>query len=184
MHWSRGYHALITRLIMSFPSLYLSSIQHPFHSISLCYQETRVQSLGREDPLEKETATRSRTVALEEEPCQATVHRVAKESDTTEWLIHLSIDLWPTYLIYLPTSIHPPCTHLTMSFFLFPSIYLSIIYPNCLSHLSSIYIYPPTDMYPSPTYHLSTGEWLIHLSMYLWPTYLIYLHLSIHHAYI
>ena len=100
------------------------------------------------------------------------------------WLIHLSIYLWPTYLIYLPTSVHPSCIYLTMSFFLFPSIYLSIIYPNCLSHLSSIYIYPPTDMYPSPIYHLSTSEWLIHLSIYLWPTYLIYLHLSIHHAYI
>ena len=52
-------------------------------------QETWVQSLGREDPLEKETATHSsilaRKIPWTEEP-----HRLqsvgCKESDTTEWL--------------------------------------------------------------------------------------------------
>ena len=44
-------------------------------------QETWVQSLGREDPLEKEMATHSSILAWEipwkEEPGGATVHRVA-----------------------------------------------------------------------------------------------------------
>ena len=45
-------------------------------------QETRVQSLGWEDPLEKEMATRSGILAWKipwtEEPGRATVHGVAK----------------------------------------------------------------------------------------------------------
>ena len=44
-------------------------------------QETQFQSLGWEDPLEKEMATHSRILALEI-PWWATVHRVAKELDT------------------------------------------------------------------------------------------------------
>ena len=120
------YFSIHSSLLLSLPFLYVSI--HPPASISfcLCCQETRVQSLSQEDPLEKETAAHSRTVAWEEEPCQATVHGVAKESDTTEWLIHLSMYLWPAYLIYLPISIHSSCIHLTMSFFLFPSIYLPL----------------------------------------------------------
>ena len=51
-------------------------------------QETWVQSLGREDPLEKETATHSSILAWKipwiEKPDRATVHGVAKELDTTE----------------------------------------------------------------------------------------------------
>ena len=50
-------------------------------------QETHVQSLGQEDPLEKEMATHSSVLAWEipwtEEPGRATVHEVAEESDTT-----------------------------------------------------------------------------------------------------
>ena len=50
-------------------------------------QETWVQSLGGEDPLEKELATRSSILAWEiswtEEPGGLTVHGVAKESDMT-----------------------------------------------------------------------------------------------------
>ena len=51
-------------------------------------REMQVQSLGREDPLEKEMATHSRIPAWEipwrEEPGMfATVRGVAKESDTT-----------------------------------------------------------------------------------------------------
>ena len=53
-------------------------------------QETRVRSLGREAPLEKEMAAYSSILAWEipwtEEPGGVTVHRVAKESDTTERL--------------------------------------------------------------------------------------------------
>ena len=50
-------------------------------------QETRVQSLGQEDPLEKEMATHSKI--LVENPMhrgaqQAAVHGVAKESDMTQ----------------------------------------------------------------------------------------------------
>ena len=51
-------------------------------------QEMRVQSLGRQDPLEKEMATCSSLLAWEtpwtEEPWWATVYRVEKKSDTTE----------------------------------------------------------------------------------------------------
>ena len=50
-------------------------------------QKTQVPSLGREDPLEKELATRSSILAWEiswtEEPGGLTVHGVAKESDMT-----------------------------------------------------------------------------------------------------
>ena len=50
-------------------------------------QETQVQSLGWEDPLEQEMATHSSILALENSmdrgAWQATVHEVAKESDMT-----------------------------------------------------------------------------------------------------
>ena len=50
-------------------------------------RETRVRSLGREDPLEKEMAIHSSTLAWEipwtEEPGGATVHGATKESDMT-----------------------------------------------------------------------------------------------------
>ena len=54
----------------------------------LIMRKTRVQSLGREDPLEKEMATHSSTLAwkipwTEERGRLHTVHVVA-ESDTTE----------------------------------------------------------------------------------------------------
>ena len=49
-------------------------------------QDTRVQSLGREDPLEKEMATHSSILGWEipwsEKPGGAAVHEVAKELDT------------------------------------------------------------------------------------------------------
>ena len=54
---------------------------------SACMEETRVQSLDREDPLEKEMATHSSIPAWEilwtEEPGKATVCGVPKESDMT-----------------------------------------------------------------------------------------------------
>ena len=49
-------------------------------------QETRVQSLGQEGPLEKEMATHSHILAWEipwQEPGGPTVHQVAKELDMT-----------------------------------------------------------------------------------------------------
>ena len=50
-------------------------------------QEAQVQSLGQEDPLEKEIATHSSILAWEipwtEEPGGATVHGVAKDSNMT-----------------------------------------------------------------------------------------------------
>ena len=53
----------------------------------LAKQEMWVQSLSREDPLEKEMATHSSILAWEipwgEGAWQATVHGVAKELDTT-----------------------------------------------------------------------------------------------------
>ena len=55
--------------------------------IHLPMQETRVLSLGQEDPLEKEMESDSSILAWEipwtEGACQATVHGVSKESDTT-----------------------------------------------------------------------------------------------------
>ena len=49
-------------------------------------QDKQVPSLSQEDPLEKEMATHSSTLACEiprtEEPWQATVQRVTKEVDT------------------------------------------------------------------------------------------------------
>ena len=55
-------------------------------------QETRVRSLGQEDPLEKGMATHSSILAWRipwtEEPGGAAVHVVAKESDTAERLTH------------------------------------------------------------------------------------------------
>ena len=53
-------------------------------------QETRVRSLGQEDPLEKEMSTYSSIIAWEistdRGPWQATVYGVTKESDMTEQL--------------------------------------------------------------------------------------------------
>ena len=61
-------------------------------------QETQVQSLGQEDPLEKKMATHSSILAWKiprkEEPGgRATVHRVAK-SQTGLRLHFLSVNLW------------------------------------------------------------------------------------------
>ena len=41
-------------------------------------QETQIQSLGQKDPLEKEKATHSSTLAMDRGAWQATVHEVAK----------------------------------------------------------------------------------------------------------
>ena len=41
-------------------------------------QKTRVQSLGREVPLEKEMATRSSILAMDREAWWATVHTITK----------------------------------------------------------------------------------------------------------
>ena len=53
-------------------------------------QETGVPSLGREDPLEEETAAHSSVLAWRipwtEEPGGLTVHRVARESEATQRL--------------------------------------------------------------------------------------------------
>ena len=46
-------------------------------------QETRVQSIGQEDALEKEMATHSSILAWEIPRTEESGHGVAKESDTT-----------------------------------------------------------------------------------------------------
>ena len=55
-------------------------------------QETWVQSLGGEDPLEKDRATHSSILAWRipwtEEPKQATIHRVAKNRTQLKRLYH------------------------------------------------------------------------------------------------
>ena len=73
------------------PSFPLPSIFPLAQTVKLLptMQETQVRSLGWEDPLEKEVATHSSTLAWKipwmEEPWGR------KESDTTEWLLFLSI---------------------------------------------------------------------------------------------
>ena len=58
-------------------------------------QEIESRSLGWKDPLEKEMATHSKILAWEiswtEGTCQATVHGVAKESETTQRLNNNSV---------------------------------------------------------------------------------------------
>ena len=60
-------------------------------------QETRVQSLGWEDPLEKEMATHSSILAWKtpwtEEPGRLYSPWGHKESDMTEWLTHIFLGL-------------------------------------------------------------------------------------------
>ena len=73
--------------------------------------ETRVQSLGWEDSLEKEMATHSSTLAWKipwtEEPGRLTVHGVA-EPDTTERLYLL------TYLLTYSPPNSPPILAATL----------------------------------------------------------------------
>lgn len=164
-------------LLLSLPFLlrYQSIIQHPFYlPISLCYQDTQVQSQWGRSP-EKETATRSSIAAWEGEPRQATVHGVPKHRHN--WASNTSLSTSVTCLSKLPTYIYPStCIYLTTSFFL---SFLPSIHPSSILIVYLIYHLfistPPTDKYPSPIYHLSTSEWLIHLSIHLWPAYLIYL---------
>ena len=58
-------------------------------------QETQVQSLGREDPLEKEMATHSSTLAWKipwtEDPWWATVHGIAKSQTRLSDFTSLSL---------------------------------------------------------------------------------------------
>ena len=67
-------------------------------------QETQAQSLGGEDPLEKEMATHSSilawTIPLAEEPIGLWSMGVAKESDTTYWLNNKEISLIKPVTIY------------------------------------------------------------------------------------
>ena len=78
-------------------------------------RETCVQSLGREDPLEKEMATHSSTLAwktlLTEEPGR--LQSVGcKESDPTEWLhFHFQCIYFDTTLRFMPYS---PSHHVPM----------------------------------------------------------------------
>ena len=54
-------------------------------------QETQIQSLGQEDPLEKEMATHSSVLGDSHRGAWwATIYGVA-ESNTTEWLMHFNI---------------------------------------------------------------------------------------------
>jgi len=71
-------------------------------------QEIESQSLGWKDPLEKEMATHSKILAWEiswtEGAWQATVHGVAKESDTTQQLNNNSVAKYNNvFVIYIFT---------------------------------------------------------------------------------
>ena len=76
-------------------------------------QETWVQSLGREDLLEKEMATHSSTLAWKipwtEEPGRATIHGVAKSwtrlSDFTFLITKVDIPFKSQRLYFTPTSL-------------------------------------------------------------------------------
>ena len=67
-------------------------------------QETQVQSLGGEHPLEKEMATHSSilawTIRWAEEPIGLWYMGVAKEPDTTYWLNNKEISLIKPVTIY------------------------------------------------------------------------------------
>ena len=49
-------------------------------------QETKVRSLGQQDPLEKRMATHSSILAMENSMDRGYILRGRKESDMTEWL--------------------------------------------------------------------------------------------------
>ena len=75
-------------LLLNTPHLYGASLMAQWWRTCLPMQETWVQSLGREDPLEKETATHSSIPAWKipwtEEPGRPqSVHGVTKESEIT-----------------------------------------------------------------------------------------------------
>ena len=80
-------------------SLIAQSVKNP-----PAMQETWVQSLGREDPLEKEMATHSSILAWKiawtEEPGRLQSMR-SQESDTTEQLNHHHIHIYIYIYIYI-----------------------------------------------------------------------------------
>ena len=80
-----GGGGMIYRQLGLFISLVGQKVKH-----LLTMRETWVQSLGQEDPLEKEMATHSSTLACKtpwtEKPGRLHSPRGPKESDTTEWL--------------------------------------------------------------------------------------------------
>ena len=90
---------LVTQMVKHLPSVW----------------ETRVQSLGREDTLEKEMATHSSTLAWKipwpEEPLRLTVHGVTKSQK--DWPTSLSIFSFPNILL----------TTFSFSLMIFPSDY-------------------------------------------------------------
>ena len=69
-----------------------------------CQTETQVQSLGQEDPLEKEMATHSSILVWEiplTEDLWATVHGVVKESDVTQGLNNNNIPLYIYHISFI-----------------------------------------------------------------------------------
>ena len=73
-------------------------------------QETQVRSLGWEDPLEKEMATHSSILGLENpmdrEAWWATVHGVAKSRTRLSNFTYLEMEEVPSFLLLLP--VNPP----------------------------------------------------------------------------
>ena len=110
-HWplnswtvSRLYDLRVLNLSLfisaSFPSFRASLVAQRLKCLPPMW-ETRVRSMGREDPLEKEMVTHSSILAWRipwtEEPGSP---RGRKESDTTEWLHSLTHSL-PTFMAHL-----------------------------------------------------------------------------------
>ena len=82
-------------------------------------QETWVQSLGQEDPLEEGMATHSSilawTIPIGRGAWQATVHRVTKSQAWLKWLSMYSIR-WPVLCSYQQCCHKHPCTHLLQAY--------------------------------------------------------------------
>ena len=148
-------------------------------------QETWVQSLGQEDPLEKEMATHSSILAWKilwmEEPCRLQVHRVAQSrtrlSDFTS-LERWSNSLWSRNLNSVckkrgeqqtePLQVYNECKKQCQ----IPSAPLTLLHSIQQIHSFSLYL---SSMYNQSVAVLGTGDtvrkfynfyfwWLLHMS--------------------
>ena len=132
-------------------------------------QETRVQSLGWEVPLEKGMAIRSSILAWRIHGQRSLAGYSLwglKESDTTEWLTQ-----------YLPRLIaHPLCPVAWGALFLFPKHIKYVIHSSlpCLCYLYFVFR-PHSFSYSPESYSLVKIQYSISSFMSFWSLYLIIL---------